>query len=116
MAPNLTLKSEAPDTITKLTKYLHKVYVPKKSTAAVLYPQLYFGHNNSFDKIRESLQTWLTCKEQGIYYNMLQAEDGVEIGWLCYSTCSMDAGALSDEIKDITGIYCRLWLRKRKPK
>ena len=103
-APVLTLRSELPDSITSLTKYLFRAYVPKKNTSAILYPQLYVGHDTSFDDIRESMQAWLSSVGQGIYYNMLQAEDAVDIGWLCYSTGSMDAGALADELKDITTI------------
>ena len=100
----LSIKSEMPETITKVSKYFFQVYVPKKNTAAILYPQLHLGHDNCFEDIREALQPWLTSKEQGLFLNMLQAEDGVEIGWLCYSTRAMDVGALADELQDVLGI------------
>ena len=43
-----------------------------------------------------------------LFYNMLQEEDGVEIGWLLYSTREMDAGALADEIGDVIGVHTGL--------
>ena len=33
----------------------------------------------------------------GIFYKMLQVEEGTEIGWFLYSSREMDAGALADE-------------------
>ena len=39
---------------------------------------------------------------------MQQEEDGVEIGWLLYSTREMDTGALADEIIDSIGFYIGL--------
>lgn len=35
---------------------------------------------------------------------MLQVERSTPIGWLCYSTKEMDAGALADEIEDILNL------------
>ena len=35
---------------------------------------------------------------------MLQVEDSTEIGWLLYSTRSIDTGALADEISDHLGV------------
>ena len=64
---------------------------------------IFVGHNVDFEDIRESMQTWLTTVSYGIYYNMLQVEDAVDVGWLLYSTREMDAGALADEISDYIG-------------
>ena len=40
---------------------------------------------------------------------MLQEEDGLDVGWLCYSTNTMDDGALADKLSEITGINVGLW-------
>ena len=56
-----------------------------------------------FHTIREEIYAWVNNYGHGIFYNMLQEEDGVEIGWLLYSTREMDAGALADEIIYATG-------------
>ena len=49
------------------------------------------------------MNTWLQTLNNGIYYKMLQVEDGAKIGWLLDSTREMDAGALVDKIEDILG-------------
>lgn len=43
-----------------------------------------------------------------MFYNMLQADDGTDIGCLLYSKREMDAGALADEISDIVGVHVGL--------
>ena len=69
----------------------------------MLYPMLHLGHNIALNDIRESLQPWLTSMDYGLYFNMLQVDDAVDIGWLLYSTQEMDPGALADKIGDIIG-------------
>ena len=98
-----------PNTVTGLNKYLHKLFVPKKGTESTIYPHIRIGHEMDFHTIREEIYSWVNNYGHGIFYNMLQEEDGVEIGWLLYSTREMDAGALADEIIDATG--CNIGLR-----
>lgn len=102
---------QVPESITKLCKYFDRVFLPKNRESAVIYTSFMMGHNSCFSDIREDLQSWLSNNDQGLYNKMLQAEDGRVIGWLLYSTREMDAGALADEIKDITGIAIGLrWM------
>ena len=89
-----------PNTITAMRKYFHKLYIPKKDAESTIYPQLMIGHENDFEILREGIFPWVQSNGHGFFYNMLQEEDGVEIGWLLYSTREMDAGALADEIRD----------------
>ena len=89
--------------VTGMNKYLHKLYVPKKSTEGVIYPHIHIGHGMDFHTICEDIQAWVITYGHRIFYNILQEEDGVEIGWLLYSTREMDDGALADEIIDILG-------------
>ena len=105
----LNSKSELPVSITGMMKYCFRAYTPKEGVPATIYPQLFIGHDSEFEDLRESLQPWLDAKLFGIYYNMLQAEDAKDIGWLLYSTREMDTGALVDEIVDIIG--CNIGLR-----
>ena len=93
-----------PESFTRLTRYLHRVFLPQKERNATLYPQMYIGHDEEYDEIRESIQPWLSSTKQGIYYNMLQVDDAVDMGWLCYSTREMDAGALADEIMETINV------------
>ena len=50
------------------------------------------------------MRDWLQTGAHNIFRNMLQVERTSSIGWLCYSTREMDAGALADEIEDQIGI------------
>ena len=54
------------------------------------------------------MNIWLQTSKNGIYYKMLQVEDGIEIGWLLYSTKEKDAGALADVIEDVLGFFVGL--------
>ena len=96
--------SSIPDTVMVLYKYLHKLFLPKKEMETTIYPQLYLGHDVDFETLRENIYPWVQINGHGLFYNMLQEEDGVEIGWLLYSTREMDAGALADEISDQLGV------------
>jgi hypothetical protein len=87
-----------------LRAYLHKFFPPKKDTVSTSYPNLRIGHEKPIEEIRKELRPWLETSKSSIFKNMLQVEEGSEIGWFCYSTREMDAGALADEISDILGI------------
>ena len=97
-------QSELPKLITGLSKYCYRMYAPKEGTPATTYLQLFLGHDDEFDELRETLQPWLDSKLYGLYNNMLQAEDAKDIGWLLYSTREMDTGALADKIMDMIGV------------
>ena len=99
-----SVPDDFPESFTRLTRYLHKVFLPSKDRDAFLYPQIYIGHDEEFDEIRETMQPWFSSTKQGLYYNMLQVEDAADLGWLCYSTREMDAGALADEIMEAINI------------
>ena len=100
----LTTVMSLPTTVTGINKYLHKLYTPKKGNdEGIVYPHIRIGHDINFYTIREEIQAWVAICGHGIFYNMLQKEDGVEIGWLLYSTRETNAGALADEIIDSLG-------------
>ena len=96
--------SKMPPTVTATHKYIHRLFTPKLGQDAVIYPQLRLGHDIDFHTLRDELSHWLSSYGHGLFYNMLQAEDGTDIGWLLYSTRDMDAGALADELSDTIGI------------
>ena len=96
----ITHNSIVPNTVTGMHKFMHKLYVPKKGEQTSIYPHIKIAHDTLFSDLRDDLLPWLTSQGHGMFYNMLQADDGTEIGWLLYSTREMDAGALADEIID----------------
>ena len=101
--PPISQAKDFPTILTKIRKFMYKLYMPKKNESTTVYTNINMGHNISFDTIREDMQSWLTEREHGMYYMMLQAEDGKDVGWLLYSTREMDAGALADDISDAIG-------------
>ena len=69
-----------------------------------IYPGICIGHNNSSNEIHGKMQSWLDNGFHALFYMMLQAEESSEIGWLLYTTRTMDAGAMADEITDLVGV------------
>ena len=100
----ITNTMSMPDSVTAIYKYLHKLFVPRNAVETTIYPQLRLGHEMDFTTLREGIYPWVQSLGHGIFYNMLQAEDSTELGWLLYSTREMDTGALADEITDTIGI------------
>ena len=103
-APPITPNAQMPTTVTGTHKFLHKLFVPKPGKDSIIYLQVRLGHDVDFHTLQEEISNWTSAYGHGMYYNMLQAEDGTDIGWLLYSTREMDAGALADELSNIIGI------------
>ena len=101
---SLPINSAPPDTVTRMHRFLHKLYIPKKGEQTQIYPRICIGHDIIFSNLRDDLLPWLSSNGHGLFYNMLQEKDGTEIGWLLYSTREIDAGALADEIIDAIGL------------
>ena len=80
-----------------------KLYVFNNQNEMTLYPQIRIGHDMALEDIREGIRDWGRTHDCNIFRNMLQCEQATEIGWLLYSTRTMDAGALADEITDTIG-------------
>ena len=85
-------------------KYLHRFYTPKKGDERTIYPHIMIGHGIVYQTICEEIYPWVNSGDHGLFYDMLQEEDGAEIGWLLYSTREIDAGALADKVIDTTNI------------
>ena len=101
---SLPINSAPPDTVTRMHRFLHKLYIPKKGEQTQIYPCICIGHDIIFSNLRDDLLPWLSSNGHGLFYNMLQEEDRTEMGWLLYSTREIDAGALADEIIDAIGL------------
>ena len=65
-----------PDTISGMHKYLHKLYVPKPGGQTFIYPHIRIGHDTVYSDLRDNILPWLSSGEDGMFYNMLQEEDG----------------------------------------
>ena len=93
-----------PTSIPKLLPYTPKIFPGKKNMQNTIYVKLHIAHDILFTDIQSELDYWLRSNNYGMYYNMLQSESVVGIGWMLYSLKGMDAGALAEEIYDMYGI------------
>ena len=96
--------NDLPTNIYNLKTYFGNFYTPKKDTKKMVYANIYLGYFIPLEELRGELLEWTKESGHGIYKKMLQVDNSTEAGWLLYSTKAMDAGALADEIKDLTGV------------
>ena len=101
---SINTKSPSLSTIKQAKIYLNRLWNVNPGEKRTLYPNLYIGHQISLDEIRSDMKDWLWTGNHNIFRNMLQVEKTSSIGWFCYSTREMDAGALADEIEDLLNI------------
>lgn len=92
---------DVPSDLRKFKIFTKKIWAAKPDVAATTYFQLWVGHDFDIKDIRFNMQDWLRQGQHGVYVDMLQADDSVDVGWLLYSTQTMDAGALADEIMEV---------------
>lgn len=95
--------SAFPTDFSRMKVYVPRLFAGKKDEKMTIYPNLFIGHALSFQEIRKKVQPWLSNANNGLFRNMLQAENTSEIGFFLYSCREMDAGALADEIHDVCG-------------
>lgn len=100
----LTKAADLPTTLDAFRVYTKKIWAAKANVPATTYFNLCMGHDMSLTDIKDDILDWLNSGKHGLYVEMLQKEDGLDIGWLLYSTQAIDAGALADEIYDMTGV------------
>ena len=86
----LTNPEEVPRQIHTMRQYANKLYIPNGGLNRVIYPHLYIRHNKLLVDLKSDMKDWLFNTNCGIYYKMLQVEDGIEVGWVLYSTRKMD--------------------------
>ena len=84
----------------ELSTYFPKLYTGRPQQQNIIYTKIYIGHEEKFEVLSTDVKYWLMSGNHGLYYNMLQSEDSVKIGWLLYSTKSHDAGALAEDLYD----------------
>ncbi len=99
----ITKTSEVPKRHSLLMKYFPRLYPGKPSQNNTAYINLQLGHADKFDSIREDMKGWAISGSHGLYYNMLQAEQSENIGWLLYSTNVMNASNLAQAIEEHIG-------------
>jgi len=62
---------------------------------------LLIGLSISLPKLVKNLSTWMRNKRYGLWKAYLQAEQPFSLGWLLFSTQSMDVELLKDAISNL---------------
>jgi hypothetical protein len=101
---SLTEVEHIPSILGQLLVYSPRLFPGKTNKPNTVYAKIHLAHECLFSDIQTEMAYWLRSNSHGIYYNMLQAESVVDIGWLLYSLRCMDAGALAEELFDLYGI------------
>ena len=95
--------TQFPHDFNTLRSYANRLFAGKQNENVTIYPNIYIGHNLSFEELRRKIQPWLSNGKNAMYRNILQVEEASQVGFFLYSTREMDAGALSDEITEMLG-------------
>jgi len=64
-----------------------------------LYVQVRLGHTRPISELLDNLGWWLRSEGHGLYERTIQAENSVTLGWLLYSTRSIDLPSLKEAIE-----------------
>ena len=94
---------DIPSTMSKLNKFIPRFF-PGKGEAMMSYFKLYIGHDRELQDLQADMKYWLMSGGHGMYFETLQCENAIFIGWLLWSLKSMDATTLADDILQMTGI------------
>ena len=92
--------TDVPSRLDDLLIFHPKIYAGRPQQQNITYVKVHIGHEEKFESINTDIKYWLMSGNHGLYYNMLQAETTEKIGWLLYSTKSIDAGALAEDLYD----------------
>jgi hypothetical protein len=99
-----------PNSFSKLTQFIPRFF-PGKGDEHMCYFKLYIGHDKTLDDMQTDIKFWLMSGSHGMFFESLQCENAIFIGWLLWSLKSMDAHALAEDILSMTGIHVGLrWM------
>lgn len=99
---NLKVDKSIPKNIDALKTWFDGIYIRKGAEkGTTVYARILVGHDQEASTILDCMDAWLRKYKHGLYRCMVQKEQVTEIGWLLFSTRSMDAGALADEMQEV---------------
>jgi hypothetical protein len=94
--PALVGVNELPASIGTLRRYFSRIN--PRPAGGQIYVLVRLGLNVPMSDIMESAGWWLKDRQHGFWPRAIQAEETVTIGWLLYSTRSMDLNVLQDKL------------------
>jgi len=85
-----------PTAVGTLRRYFSRIN--PRPMGGQIYVQVRLGHTRPTSELLENLGWWFKSEGHGLYERALQAENTVTVGWLLYSTRSMDLPSLTEAI------------------
>ena len=86
-----------PNTISRLRTYFFRVQA--RSAGGKVYADVFIQHSLPIDDIKGDAEWFLKEKNMAIYKKQLQVEETSQLGWLLYSTQSIDIEVLAAAIE-----------------
>ena len=100
--PAITDPLMIPKTLAEFRKYFDDAWVLVKG--GYKYVKVLMGHNQTFSTIQENMGHIWRATETGCWARPLQVEKTTSMGWLLYSTGSMEKERITSVISGQTGI------------
>jgi hypothetical protein len=102
---------DVPTVFSKFRPFITKFFPGNGSEPHICYFKLHIGHDRDLCDLQADMKYWLMSGSHGMYFESLQCENSVFIGWLLWSLKSMDADALKEDILQMTGVEVGLrWM------
>ncbi|WP_288992759.1 hypothetical protein, partial [uncultured Marinobacter sp.] len=105
-SPPIHLASEIPGRVSASKIYFNRAR--ERANGGNLWVSIYCGHGKPFEELHEDIDWWLRANGFGWYSKTLQVENTKALGWLCYSTRTMDEETLTKAIYDAIGVVVGL--------
>ena len=100
--PLIRLPAKIPTTMSKMKVYFNRVQA--RSGGGRTYTDVYVQHSVPIDDLRGDAEWFLTENNMGMYHKKLQVEATSQMGWLLYSTQSLDQELLESIILARIGV------------
>jgi hypothetical protein len=88
-----------------INKFFNRI-VPRSE--GFTYADIRIKHKRASKDIINDISLWLSNNQHGLYFQTLQSEETVNIGWLLWSFRKIDSRKLEEEIWDLYGINIAL--------
>ena len=88
-----------------INRYFQRI---KPKNTGFNYGEVKIQHRKKWEDIIFEMNQWLTQTRHGVYYQKVQCQSTVNIGWLLWSFRRIDTDALENEIRQIFGYTIQL--------
>jgi len=99
LPPPIKTPDDLPDAIDEWLMYFPQE--KPRTSGGDTYTMLLIGLSVPFPKLINNLSAWMRNKCYGLWKAYLQSEQPMSLGWLLFSTQSMDVKLLKDAISDL---------------